>query len=64
MIALILTLIIWAVIFYVLWWALGAIALPEPFNKVLTVILVVACVLVLIGLLTGSVSTFPVLRSI
>lgn len=61
MIALILTLVIYALIFYVLWWALGALALPEPFNKIITVILVIAVVYVLIGVLTGSIVAFPAL---
>jgi len=57
-IALLISLIIWGLIFYVLWWALARIALPEPFNKVATVILVVAAVVILIGLLTGQVAPF------
>lgn len=59
MIGIFVTLILWALIFYVLWWALGAIALPEPFNKIVTVILVIATVYVLIGILTGSIAPFP-----
>lgn len=58
MITLLLTLIIWGVIFYVLWWGLGKIGLPEPFNKIAVVILVLATVYVLIGILTGSIALF------
>lgn len=60
-ITLLLSLIIWGLIFYVIWWGLAKIALPEPFAKVATVVLVVAAIIVVIGLLTGSVHTFPFL---
>ncbi len=59
--SLLFTLVIYGIIFYVLWWALGKIALPEPFNKIATVILVLATVIVLIGILTGSIHPFPFL---
>lgn len=59
--ALLISLVIWGLIFYVLWWGLAKIALPEPFNKIATVVLVVATVLVLIGILTGSIAPFPIL---
>ena len=49
--------IIWlavvGLIFYVLWWALGKIGLPEPFNKVAKVILAVVAVLLLVNFLLG-----------
>lgn len=64
MIALLLTIVIYGLIFWLLWWGLGAIALPEPFAKVATVILVIAAIITLIGLLTGSVGTFPVVDRI
>lgn len=60
LLALLVTLIVWGIIFYVLWWALGAIALPEPFNKIVTVVLVLAVVYVLVGILTGNIHAFPV----
>jgi uncharacterized membrane protein len=49
-------------VFYLLWWLLGKIALPEPFNKVAMVILCLAAVVILISMLTGSL-TFPVLHT-
>lgn len=53
----ILNAVIWIVvmglIFYLLWWALDKIALGQPFDKVLRVILVVAVVVVLINFLLG-----------
>lgn len=60
-IQLLLSLAIWGLIFYVLYWAQGKIGVPEPFNKIITVVLVIATVLVLIGLLTGTVAPFPFL---
>lgn len=60
MIALLVTLIVWALIFYVAWWGIGAMALPEPFTKILTVILVLAIVYVLYGIFTGSVAPFHI----
>lgn len=64
LLALLLTIAIWGIIFYVLWWGLGKIAPPEPFNKVATVILVIATVVVLIGILTGSIAPFPIIENI
>jgi len=61
MISLLISLVIWGLIFYILWWGLGRISLPEPFNKIITVVLVLATIIVLIGLLQGSVAPFPFL---
>lgn len=43
--------IIAGVIFGLLWWLVGYVGLPEPFNKVARVVLAVAAVFVLIGIL-------------
>lgn len=64
MLELLLSVIIWGVIFYVLWWALGAIALPEPFAKVALVILIVAAVYVAVSILTGSMQPFPSIKGL
>lgn len=40
-------------IFWVVWWAMGAIGVPEPFNKVIRVILVLIAALVVISFLLG-----------
>jgi hypothetical protein len=55
------TVILLGLVFYVLWWLLGIIALPEPFNKVVTVLLALAAVVVLLSLLLG-VFNFPLLK--
>lgn len=60
--AILITLVIWGLVFYVLWWGLSVIALPEPFNKIATVILVLAVVIVVIGTLMGEIAPFGFLR--
>lgn len=45
--------IIVALIFWILTWAIGYIGIPEPFNKVIRVILAVFAALVLINVLLG-----------
>ncbi len=49
------TIVIVGVIFWLIWWFLGQVGLPEPFNKVATVLLALAAILFLIGILTGQV---------
>lgn len=63
LISLLITLVIWGLILWLCWWAIGAIGLPEPFAKVATVILVLISVIVVIELLTGTLAPFhlPVL---
>jgi heme A synthase len=60
-IALLLTLVIYGLVFWILWWGLGKVGLPEPFNKVAVVVLVIASIVVLIGILTGQIAPFPFL---
>jgi hypothetical protein len=45
--------IVAGLIFWLLWWLIGYVALPEPFNKVVRVIIAVVAVLFLINLLLG-----------
>jgi uncharacterized membrane protein YwzB len=61
LIGLLVTIILVGIIFYVLFWGLQKIALPEPFNKVAMAILVLIVVVVLLGLLFGGVSV-PMFR--
>ena len=64
--SLIITLVVGALIFWVLWWGLGMIGLPEPFNKIIKVILIVAVVIFLVNILLGfsgnSFLTGPVFK--
>jgi len=41
------------VVFWLIWWLIGYVALPEPFNKVARVIVAVAAVIFLINILMG-----------
>jgi hypothetical protein len=52
--------IVLGLVFYVLWWLLGRIGLPEPFGKVAEVLLALIAVVLLLGVLFGHVSV-PVL---
>lgn len=40
-------------IFWLIWWLVDYIGLPEPFNKVVKVIIAVAAVLFLVNILLG-----------
>lgn len=64
LLAMLLTLVIWGLILWILWWGLGQVALPEPFNKVAVVILVLASIVIVIGILTGSIAPFPFLNGL
>jgi hypothetical protein len=46
-------LIVIGVVFWLLWWLINYIALPEPFAKVARVILAIAAVIILINILLG-----------
>ncbi len=48
-------LVVWGVIMFILWWALGKIAPAEPWNKVGTVILVLITVVVLVNILLSLI---------
>ena len=55
LLSLLVTLVIAGLIFWLCWWFIGQVGLPEPFSKVATVIIALAAVIFLIGLLTGQV---------
>ena len=46
-------LIIWGLIIYVLFWAIGKVGLPEPFQKISMVVLVILTVIILLNILSG-----------
>jgi hypothetical protein len=48
-------------IFWLLWWLIQYVALPEPFSKVARVILAVAAVVILINILLG-LAGHPIFR--
>jgi hypothetical protein len=47
---------------WLLWWLIGFIGLPEPFNKIARVIVAVVAVLFLINMLLGFVGHAPFIR--
>jgi hypothetical protein len=55
-------LIVAGLIFWLLWWLIGYVGLPEPFNKVAHVVLAVAAVLVVIGILLSLTNGTPLFR--
>jgi len=57
LISILITLVIVGLIFYLCFWAIGAIGLPEPFSKIITALIVLCAVVYLIGVLTGQVPT-------
>ena len=56
-------LLVWIVIigmiFYVMWWGLGQIALPEPFDKIARAVIIIVTVLLLINALLGLTGSAP-----
>lgn len=55
LISILVQLLVIALIFWVLWWALSQIGVPEPFNRVIRVILVVAAAVIVINALLSLV---------
>jgi len=55
---------VWGIVLYVLWWGLGKIGLPEPWNKIGIAILVLLTILVVLDLAFGvlGVNPRPLLR--
>jgi hypothetical protein len=50
-------------VFGLLWWLVGYLALPEPFNKAARVVLAILAVLVIIGILLSLVGGHPIFRA-
>ena len=50
-VAVIITLLVAGLIFWLLWWLIGYCGIPEPFNKVARVVIAILAVLVVIGVL-------------
>ena len=53
LISVLITLVVVGLVCYLLWWLIGYIGLPEPFNKVARVIVAVIAVVFLINLVLG-----------
>jgi heme A synthase len=61
LVGLLITVIVLGLVFYVVYWLLSKIPLPEPFSVVAQVILGLIVVVVLLGLLFGGINV-PVIR--
>lgn len=53
LLSLLVTLVIVALIFWLVWWFIGYVGVPEPFNKVIRVILGLVVLIYLINILLG-----------
>jgi len=61
LVQLLVQLVVVGLIVYVLWWGIGKIGLPEPFNKIAIAIVVLIVVVFLLNLLMGFGGT-PIIR--
>lgn len=57
MISILINLVIVGLIFWLVWWFIGYVGVPEPFNKVLRVIVALFALVFLINLLLGLTGT-------
>ena len=53
MISLLITLVIYGLIFYAIWWFVGYVGLPAPFDKVVRVVIALIALIVVVDLLLG-----------
>lgn len=53
----IITLIVIALVFWVIWWFLGYVGVPEPFNKVIRVVIGLVALLIIVNILLGLIGS-------
>ena len=61
LLSLLVYLVVVGLIFWVIWWFLGYVGVPEPFNKVIRVILGLVALIIVINLLLGLIGS-PLFR--
>ena len=61
LLSLLVTIVVAGLIFWLIWWFLDYVAIPEPFNKVIRVVIGLAVIIFLIDLLMG-LNGHPLLR--
>ena len=61
LLSLIVYIVVVGLIFWCVWWFLGYVGVPEPFNKVIRVIIGLVALIIVINLLLGLVGT-PIFR--
>lgn len=62
LVSLLIYIIVVGLIFWLIWWFLGYVGLPEPFNKVARVIIGLFAFIILLYLLLGILGPLPSLR--
>ena len=62
MVSVIIYLIVAGLVFWLLWWLINYVGLPEPFDKIANVILAIAAVLVIIGILLSLTTGQPLFK--
>jgi len=55
-------LVILSLVFWVIWWFVGYVGVPEPFNKVIRVVIGLVALLVVVSLLLGMLTGSPIIR--
>lgn len=61
LVSLLITILIIALVFGLIWWVLGQMPIPEPFRMVVNVIIGLIAVILLLSLLFGGINV-PTLR--
>jgi heme A synthase len=56
LIGLLVTIVILALVFYLIYWIIGQIPLPDPFKTIILVIVGLIAVILLLGMLFGSIN--------
>lgn len=59
LVSLLIYIVIVALIFYCVWWFIGYVGIPEPFNKVVRVIVGLVALVFVISLLLGMLGHSP-----
>jgi hypothetical protein len=57
LLSLVIYLVVIGLIFWCIWWALSQFVIPEPFNKVIRVVLGLVALIIVINLLLGLLGT-------
>lgn len=53
LVSIVIYLVVISLIFYAIWWFIGYVGVPEPFNKVIRVIVGLVALIIVINLLLG-----------
>jgi heme A synthase len=61
LLSLLVTLVVAALIFWLIWWFIDYVGVPEPFNKVIRVVIGLVALIFLINLLLGGIG-HPIFR--